>query len=259
LGAPPFALLSTHPALPSGEPAPSVKAYVPVKKAAAAVETPKKLEMAVPKAAAPKPAAVAAKPASSASSSAAAKAAADKKAAEAKKKAADAKKKAEEARKRSQKSGGTNPLLYTLSFAGKVAFAAGALAAPFIYLKKEDVILDDSGAISTEKAISKLSGAATDVVDALPNKDTVALYGIGALVALGVTDGVINLPLLNVLIGAPVQILGFVTALALTVRYAKEGVEPAADAKALAVKLNALVPEGLPKPLTAELEAEFKK
>jgi len=120
------------------------------------------------------------------------------------------------------------------------------------------VILDESGSISTEKAVATISGAATDLVDKVPNKDTVALYGIGALVALGVTDGIINLPLLNILIGAPVQILGFVTALALGVRYFKEGGDAGKDAKGLALKLNGLVPEGLPKPLSPELEAEFK-
>jgi hypothetical protein len=205
--------------------------------------------------AAPKPAAVAAKPAASKESAAAA--AAKKKKEEAAKKAAADKKKQQAAKKSS--GGGSNPLLFTISYFGKLAFAAGALAAPFIYLKKEEVILDESGAISTEKALNTITGAATGLVDAVPNKDTVILYGVGALVALGVTDGIINLPLLNILLGAPVQILGFVTALALGVRYLKEGGDVTSDAKGLAVKLNGLVPEGLPKPLTPELESQFKR
>lgn len=163
------------------------------------------------------------------------------------------------AKKVEKKSGGTNPLFYTISFFGKVAFAAGALAAPFIFLKKEEVILDDNGAIDTEKALSTLKGAATGVVDSLPNKDTVLLYGIGSLVALAVTDGIINLPLLNVIIGAPIQILGFITALALGKRYLVDGGDSGADAKGLAVKLNSLVPESLPKPLAPETEAAWSK
>jgi len=247
----------------TGQPAPSVRAVTaPAKKAAPAAAAPKAAPAAAvataPKPAAPKPVAAAAKPAAGSKDSGAAAAAAKKKAEEAKKKAAAEAKKRAEAKKKASSGGGSNPLLFILSFAGKVAFAAGALAAPFIYLKKEEVILDESGSISTEKAVATISGAATDLVDKVPNKDTVALYGIGALVALGVTDGIINLPLLNILIGAPVQILGFVTALALGVRYFKEGGDAGKDAKGLALKLNGLVPEGLPKPLSPELEAEFK-
>jgi hypothetical protein len=172
-------------------------------------------------------------------------------------KAAAAKKRAAEEKKKSQSSGGTNPLFYTISFVGKVAFAAGGLAAPFIFLKKEEIIVDESGAIDTEKAISTLKGAATGVADSVPNKDTVAAYAIGSLVALAVVDGIINLPLLNILIGAPVQILGFLTAVVLGKRYLADGGDVAADAKALAVKLNSQVPEGLPKPLTAETESSW--
>jgi hypothetical protein len=98
----------------------------------------------------------------------------------------------------------------------------------------------------------------TSLADTVPNKEVVAAYGIGSLVALGVVDGIINLPLLNVFVGAPVQILGFVSALALAVRYFSEGKPPAADAKALAVTLNELVPEGLPKPLSDDLVAKWK-
>ena len=245
----------------AGQPAPSVRAVAPAKKAAPAAAAkpvaptvatpPKPASLAAPKAVAPT---AAGKPA--ASKEAAAAAAAKKKKEEAAKKAAAEKKKQQQAKK---SGGGSNPLLFTISYFGKLAFAAGALAAPFIYLKKEEVILDESGAISTEKALNTLSGAATGLVDSVPNKDTVILYGVGALVALGVTDGIINLPLLNILIGAPVQILGFVTALALGVRYLKEGGDVTSDAKGLAVKLNGLVPEGLPKPLTPELESQFKR
>ena len=245
---------------PTGQPAPAVRAVAPAKKAPAVAAKPAAPAVASsPKPAsslaAPKPAAVAGKPAA-ASKEAAAAAAAKKKKEEAAKKAAADKKKQQAAKK---SSGGSNPLLFTISYFGKLAFAAGALAAPFIYLKKEEVILDESGAISTEKALNTITGAATGLVDAVPNKDTVILYGVGALVALGVTDGIINLPLLNILVGAPVQILGFVTALALGVRYLKEGGDVTSDAKGLAVKLNGLVPEGLPKPLTPELESQFKR
>ena len=210
--------------------------------------------------AAAKPAAYSA-PASSANSGAAAaaaqkaaaakaaKAAADKKAADAKKAAA---KKAEEKRKRS--SGGTNPLFYTIGFVGKFAFAAGALAAPFIYLKKEEVIVDEAGAIDTEKAIKTITG----VADTVPNREIVAAYGAAALIALGIVDGIINLPLLNVFIGAPVQILGFVSGLALAVRYLNDGKSPVEDAKKLAVDLNELIPESLPKPLTEETVRSWK-
>ena len=234
---------------------------VPAKKAAAVAAKPTAPAVAsAPKLAsslaAPKPAAVAGKPAAASKESAAAAAAKKKKEEAAKKAAADKKK--QQAAKKSG-GGGSNPLLFTISYFGKLAFAAGALAAPFIYLKKEEVILDESGAISTEKALNTITGAATGLVDAVPNKDTVILYGVGALVALGVTDGIINLPLLNILLGAPVQILGFVTALALGVRYLKEGGDVTSDAKGLAVKLNGLVPEGLPKPLTPELESQFKR
>jgi hypothetical protein len=180
----------------------------------------------------------------------AAKAAADKKAADAKKAAA---KKAEEARKK-KSSGGTNPLFYTLGFVAKFAFAAGALAAPFIYLNKEEVIVDEAGAIDTEKAIKTITG----VADTVPNREIVAAYGAGALIALGIVDGIINLPLLNVFIGAPVQILGFVSGLALAVRYLSEGKSPVADAKKLAVDINALIPESLPKPLTEDTVRSWK-
>jgi hypothetical protein len=228
-----------------------------------AVPAPKKAKVV---AAAPAPAAAPSKtaPVAAASSSgsaaaaqkaaaakAAAKSAADKKNADAKKAAA---KKAEEARKRSKSSGGTNPLFYTLGFVGKFAFAAGALAAPFIYLKKEEVIVDEAGAIDTEKAIKTITG----VADTVPNREIVAAYGAGALIALGIVDGIINLPLLNVFIGAPVQILGFVSGLALAVRYLSEGKSPVEDAKKLAVDINALIPESLPKPLTEETVRSWK-
>ena len=227
-----------------------------------AVPAPKKAKVV---AAAPAPAAAPSKaaPVAAASSSgsaaaaqkaaaakAAAKAAADKKNADAKKAAA---KKAEAAR-RSKSSGGTNPLFYTLGFVGKFAFAAGALAAPFIYLKKEEVIVDEAGAIDTEKAIKTITG----VADTVPNREIVAAYGAGALIALGIVDGIINLPLLNVFIGAPVQILGFVSGLALAVRYLSEGKSPVEDAKKLAVDINALIPESLPKPLTDETVRSWK-
>ena len=219
-----------------------MKKVAPAPKAAAA-PAPAKAAPVLKTGPAPKPA-----PAPAASSSDTAKAAKAKAAAE-KKKAAD-KAKAEAERKRA--SGGTNWFVYTLGFFAKVAFAAGALAAPFVYLNKEEVLLDEDGAISTEKALGKVSG----VVDSLPNKETLLGYGVGGLVALGIVDGLINLPLLNILVGAPVQILGFVTALSLGVRYLVDGKDAKSEAKGFASTLLAALPESLPKPVSEEeLEA----
>lgn len=220
-------------------------------KAAAKVAPAPAPQLRAPK---PAPAAVPSKPAGPSAESAKKAAEAAKKAVEAKKAAAvkaaeAAKREAERKRKQAASSAGTNPLLYVLSFFFKVAFAAGALAAPFIFLNKEDIVLDEQGAINTEKAKEVLSSAAADAIAAVPNKEVVLAYGIGSLVALAIVDGIINLPLLNVLIGAPVQILGFVTALALGVRYLNDGKDAKAEAKELLLKLNGLVPEGLPKPV----------
>lgn len=45
----------------------------------------------------------------------------------------------------------------------------------------------------------------------VPNAPVVAAYGAAGAIALSLVDGAVNLPLLNILIGVPVQILGLFT------------------------------------------------
>ena len=79
------------------------------------------------------------------------------------------------------------------------------------------VLLNSAGELDTDKFVSKV----TETVDTIPNATVIAAYGAAGLLALSIVDGIINLPLLNILIGGPVQAVGALTALALAARYLK--------------------------------------
>ena len=93
----------------------------------------------------------------------------------------------------------------------------------------------------------------------IPNVPVIAAYGLAGAVALSTVDGIINLPLLNILVGAPVQVLGLLTSVVLAKRYLKDGVSYPADWKNAHAKVLSLVPEdlGLPKPVDAATEREW--
>ena len=95
-------------------------------------------------------------------------------------------------------------------------------------------------------------------MESVPNFVNIAAYGAAGLIALSIVDGIVNLPLLNILIGVPVQIVGATTALALAARYLKDGKDPISDIKGVHAKINKLIPEDLPQALPADLASEWE-
>ena len=74
----------------------------------------------------------------------------------------------------------------------------------------------------------------------------VAGYGVGLLVGLYFVESFIHLPVLNLVIGFPLELLGVMSAGALALRYLKQGGDVEADASALAAQLQDTLP-GLKK------------
>ena len=66
------------------------------------------------------------------------------------------------------------------------------------------MLLNSSGELDTDKFVGKV----TETVESVPNAANIAAYGAAGFLALSVVDGIVNLPLLNILLGVPVQIVG---------------------------------------------------
>mmetsp|Transcript_21010 Transcript_21010/g.25226 ORF Transcript_21010/g.25226 Transcript_21010/m.25226 type:complete len:164 (+) Transcript_21010:61-552(+) len=82
--------------------------------------------------------------------------------------------------------------------------------------------------------------------EAAENKPVVVGYGVGFIVALIVIEKIIHLPLLNILLGFPLELLGVCSAGILGYRYIKEGGDPIDDLEGTLSKVTAELP-GLKK------------
>ncbi len=70
--------------------------------------------------------------------------------------------------------------------------------------------------------------------DKLENKPVVIGYGVGLLVGLYFVESLIHLPVLNLVIGFPLELLGVMSAGALALRYLKQGGDAEADLSSVA-------------------------
>ncbi len=82
--------------------------------------------------------------------------------------------------------------------------------------------------------------------EAADNKPVLAGYGVGLLVGLYFVESLIHLPVLNLVIGFPLELLGVMSAGALALRYLKQGGDAEADVSAVAASLADTLP-GLKK------------
>ena len=71
-------------------------------------------------------------------------------------------------------------------------------------------------------------------------------YSVGLLVGLYFVESFIHLPVLNLVIGFPLELLGVCSAGALGLRYLKQGVDPMGDVKDVVSTLENTLP-GLKK------------
>lgn len=74
------------------------------------------------------------------------------------------------------------------------------------------------------------------------NKPVLVGYGVGGLVALSITETVVHAPVLNVLLGFPLELLGILSAGSLALRYLKEGEDPLEDLGKLGDTLSDTLP-----------------
>ena len=73
-------------------------------------------------------------------------------------------------------------------------------------------------------------------------KPIIAAYGVGLLVGLYFVESFIHLPVLNLVIGFPLELLGVVSAGALALRYLKQGGDIEADVNGIAATLKDTLP-----------------
>ena len=73
-----------------------------------------------------------------------------------------------------------------------------------------------------------------------------AAYGVGLVVGLYFVESLIHLPVLSLVIGFPLELLGVISAGALALRYLKQGGDIEADAAGVVATLEATLP-GLKK------------
>jgi hypothetical protein len=92
--------------------------------------------------------------------------------------------------------------------------------------------------INTEELLIK----AQRTWDTVENKPVVVGYSVGLLVGLYFVESLIHLPVLNLVIGFPLELLGVMSAGALALRYTVEGVDPTTDL----AKVQATLQDTLP-------------
>jgi hypothetical protein len=68
-------------------------------------------------------------------------------------------------------------------------------------------------------------------------KAAVVGYSLLVLIVVYLTESLVHLPLLNVLLGVPLELLGLTSAVALAYKYTQEGGDPLDDLSALTVRL----------------------
>merc|ERR1711865_570215 len=93
-------------------------------------------------------------------------------------------------------------------------------------------------AVDPEAFVKKFS----DKFEASENQPVVIGYGVGFLVALYIVESLIHLPLLNILVGFPLEVLGLCSAGVLGYKYFAEDGKPEEDLDATLTKIAKELP-----------------